>query len=52
MEDFLKWFSDNNWCQYKDGKYYQRGAYRPWRPTKYYTQKESILNAYPEDNIK
>lgn len=42
MEKLLEWIEKEGYVLYKDGKWYKKNSWRPWKPTKYYSHYELI----------
>lgn len=42
LHGFLLYIEGNNYVKDKDGKYYRKGAYRPWLDNKHITKEELI----------
>jgi hypothetical protein len=42
LQDFLLYIEENNYVKDKDGKYYRKGASRPWEENKHITKEELI----------
>lgn len=42
MENLLEWIEREQYVLYKDGRWYKKGAFCPWKHTKYYTHKQLI----------
>lgn len=42
MLKLLEFIEDEGYIKYKDGRWYKRGSYRPWKLTTYYKDEELL----------